>query len=172
MPARPRPHQSCHCSKQPDFFYNFQWQITTVQGLNHNFVPAVNYAADLSANKPLRREPLVAADSAFARVNKLAPEYEGAYLYRARVNKQLDNLDNKDALKGLMVPFYEQYVELVTVKKPDQAVNSKAGLIEAYNNLGSYAALTDVAKAKEYFNKTLVLDPTNAYASQSVKALK
>ena len=30
--------------------YNFQWQITTVQGLNHNFVPAVNYAADLIFN--------------------------------------------------------------------------------------------------------------------------
>lgn len=30
--------------------YNFQWQITTAQGLNHNYVPAVNYAADLIFN--------------------------------------------------------------------------------------------------------------------------
>ena len=130
-----------------------------------------NYASDLSANRPLRRELLVNADSAFARVNKLAPEYAGAYLDRARVNKQLDNLDNKDALKGLMVPFYEQYVQLVTVTKPEQAASSKAGLIEAYNNLGSYAALTDVAKAKEYFNKTLALDPANANATDNLKVL-
>lgn len=130
-----------------------------------------NYAADLSANRPLKRELLVNADSAFARVNKLAPEYEGAYLDRARVNKQLDNLDNKDALKGLPVPFYEQYVDLVTVKVPTKAATSKAGLIEAYNNLGSYAALTDVAKAKEYFNKTLTLDPANANATENLKVL-
>lgn len=130
-----------------------------------------NYAADLSANRPLRRELLVNSDSAFAKVNKLAPEYEGAYLYRARVNKQLDNLDNKDALKGLPVPFYEQYVQLVTVTKPDKQATSKAGLIEAYNNLGSYAALTDVAKAKEYFNKTLTLDPANANATENLKVL-
>lgn len=130
-----------------------------------------NYAADLSANRPLRRELLVNSDSAFAKVNKLAPEYEGAYLYRARVNKQLDNLDNKDALKGLPVPFYEQYVQLVTVTKPDKQATSKAGLVESYNNLGSYAALTDVAKAKEYFNKTLALDPANANATENLKVL-
>ncbi|MEX0596306.1 MAG: hypothetical protein WD512_07380, partial [Candidatus Paceibacterota bacterium] len=30
--------------------YNFQWQITTAQELNHDFIPAVNYAADLIFN--------------------------------------------------------------------------------------------------------------------------
>ena len=29
---------------------NFKWQITTAQGLNHNFIPAINYAADLIFN--------------------------------------------------------------------------------------------------------------------------
>jgi len=130
-----------------------------------------NYGADLTANRAPRRELLVAADSAFARVNKLAPDYEGAYLDRARVNKQLDNLDNKEALKGLPVPFYQQYVELVTVKKPEKAATAKAGLIESYNNLGAYAALTDVAKAKEYFGKTLALDAANATATENMKLL-
>ena len=44
-------------------------------------------------------------------------------------------------------------------------------VIEAYNNIGASYANTDKAKAIEYFNKTLVLDPTNAYATQSVKSL-
>jgi hypothetical protein len=26
---------------------NFQWELATVPGLDHNYVPAVNYAADL-----------------------------------------------------------------------------------------------------------------------------
>ena len=30
--------------------YTFQWQITTAEGLNHSFGPAVNYAADLIFN--------------------------------------------------------------------------------------------------------------------------
>ncbi|MNL85292.1 hypothetical protein D3C87_2135590 [compost metagenome] len=45
-------------------------------------------------------------------------------------------------------------------------------VVESYNSIGAAYANTDKAKAIEYFNKSLVLDPTNAYATQSVKALK
>lgn len=129
-----------------------------------------NYALADQANQNPDRAILVKADSAFSKVNKMAPDYVQAYLDRARVNKQIDNKDNKDALKGLPVPFYEKYVETVNAK-PETVAAAKAGLIEAYNNLGSYAALTDVAKAKDYFNKTLALDPTNANAKQNLDLL-
>jgi len=130
-----------------------------------------NYGYANQANKNPDRAILVVADSAFAKVNALAPEYEGAYLDRARVNKQLDNKDNPDALKGLPVPFYEKYVQLVTVTKPEKAATSTSGLVEAYTNLGSYAALTDREKAKEYFNKALALQPTNQNAIDNLKLL-
>lgn len=114
------------------------------------------------------KEMLVEADSAFAKVTVLAPDYETAYLYRARVNKNIDDQENP---KGIAIPFYEQYIELVTVTKPEKAANNKAGLIESYNNLGAYAATVDAEKAKEYFNKTLEIDPQNALAIENLKYL-
>lgn len=130
------------------------------------------YGAALSANKNPDRAMLVEADSAFAKVARLAPEYEATYLFRARINNQLDRKDNPaDALKGLAVPFYEKYVQLVTVDKPEKAANNARNLVEAYNNLGSFAAATDKEKAKEYFNKTLALDPANSNATENLKYL-
>lgn len=111
---------------------------------------------------------LVKADSAFSKLTQLAPDYEVAYLYRARVNKNLDDAENT---KKLAVPFYEKYVELVTVTKPEKAAASKGQLVEAYNYLGAIAASTDKEKAKEYFNKTLALDPQNALAIDNLKYL-
>lgn len=115
------------------------------------------------------RELLVQADTAYGTLAKLAPEFEAAYLSRARVNKLIDSKDNAAALKGLPVPYYEKYVQLVTVTKPEKAANAKRGLVEAYNNLGAYALLTDVAKAKEYFNKVLAIDPNDATAKQNLQ---
>lgn len=112
---------------------------------------------------------LLKADTAFAKLAQLAPEFETAYLSRARVNKLLDNKLNGERLQGLPVPFYEEYVKLVTVTKPEKAEKAKRGLIEAYNNLGAYALLNDVAKAREFFNKTLALDPNNPTAHQNIK---
>jgi Tfp pilus assembly protein PilF len=142
--------------------------------MNYYYLGRSNYFAyvyAVQANKNPDRSMLVEADSAFAKVNALAPEYEGAYLDRARVNKQLDIKDNGEALKGYPVPFYEKYVELVTVTKPEKAATSANGLVESYNNLGSYAAATNKEKAKEYFNKTLAIQPTNALAIDNLKYL-
>lgn len=128
------------------------------------------YGEDLKANRPPKRELLVTADSTFVKVSRLAPDYESTYLFRGRVNNQIDYFDNKSALKGLAIPYYQKYVELITAK-PDKAAASSKALIESYNNLGSLTALTDVVKAKEYFSKTLALDPTNAIAQQNMKIL-
>ncbi len=126
------------------------------------------YAFDDRDGKNPSKDYLVKADSAFAKVNQLAPEYETTYLYRARVNKLLDNTENPT---GLAVPFYEKYIELVTVTKPEKAATAKSGLIESYNNLGAYASNTDKAKALEYFTKTLAVDPNNALANDNIKLL-
>jgi hypothetical protein len=56
----------------------------------------------------------------------------------------------------------EELAKPATVKK----------VVESYNAIGAAYANTDKAKALEFFNKSLVLDPANTYAAQSVKALK
>jgi cytochrome c-type biogenesis protein CcmH/NrfG len=38
--------------------------------------------------------------------------------------------------------------------------------------MAAFNANSDKAKAKELFNKTLALDPTNSYATESLKLLK
>jgi hypothetical protein len=48
----------------------------------------------------------------------------------------------------------------------------KTKFIESYNAIAAAYANTDKTKAKEYFAKTLTLDPANEYALQSLKALK
>lgn len=40
-----------------------------------------------------------------------------------------------------------------------------------YNYLGFYYSGVDKEKAKEYFNKTLSIDPSNAYAADNLKLL-
>lgn len=131
-----------------------------------------HYANEYKANKNPSKDILLEADTAFAKVNILAPSHdiEQAYLYRARIGKLLDNSEGP---AGLAVPHYLKFIDVVTVAKPEKVniATNKAGLIEAYNYFGSYYSSTDKEKAKEYLNKTLVLDPANAYATQSLKVL-
>ena len=136
---------------------------------NYFYLGTANYFAFAFADRDGKNPStnlLADADSAFSKVNVLAPDYETAYLYRARVNK---NIDDKDKPKGIAIPFYEKYIELVTVKNPEKAASAKSGLIEAYNNLGAYATDVDNAKAKMYFNNTLALDPENSLAKDNLK---
>ncbi|MDQ7947475.1 MAG: hypothetical protein REI78_07240 [Pedobacter sp.] len=125
-------------------------------------------------NELVKKDPnadkkiLVEADSAYARVLTLAPEYEVAYQYRARIARAMDQTPPT----GLAIPFYEKYIELVTAKQ--EKASSAAGirgLVEAYNWLGAFYAATDKDKAKDYFNKTLAIDPANAIASDNIKYL-
>jgi len=133
------------------------------------YLGASNYFAWAYANQggnTTSKDMLVKADTAFSKLTKLAPDYEVAYLYRARVNKNLDDAENTGKLA---VPYYEKYIELITSKGKEAA--SKTQLVEAYNYLGAIWAATDKEKAKEYFNKTLALDPANALATDNLKFL-
>ncbi len=131
---------------------------------------AYAYAAQAGTNPS--KNLLVEADSAFSKVNQLAPNHDidAAYLFRARINKMLDNAD---APTGLAVPHYLKYIETVTVTRPEKATTPAVikNLIDTYNYFGSYYSASDKEKAKEYLNKTLALDPQNAYATQSLKIL-
>lgn len=110
---------------------------------------------------------LAKADAAFDRILVASPTYDEAYLYKGRINNLLEKDD-------LIIKNYEEYVAKTTAKGAEELAKPATvkKIVEAYNSIGASYANTDKAKAIEYFNKTLVLDPANAYASQSVKALK
>lgn len=107
------------------------------------------------------------AEIAFDRVLEASPTYDEAYLYKGRINNLLEKDD-------LIIKNYEEYVTRTTAKGAEELAKPATvkKIVEAYNSIGASYANTDKAKAIEYFNKTLVLDPANAYAAQSVKALK
>jgi len=126
-----------------------------------------DYAAKLTAKQNPSKDILVKADSSIAKVTQLAPETYDAYLTRARINSLLD--DEKEP-KGLMLPFYEEYIKKIT-EKPELATANAKKLSEAYDTIGGYYYYKDKEKAKEYFNKSVAVYPTGTFAAAKLKEL-
>lgn len=107
------------------------------------------------------------ADTAFGNVITASPSYQDAYLYRGRTNSLMSNDE-------MTIKYYEEYVAKITEKGPEELAKptTTKKIIESYNTIAASYANNDVVKAIEYFNKTLTLDPTNAYATQSISKLK
>jgi hypothetical protein len=127
---------------------------------------SIYYANSKKDQKP---DPIALqkADLAFGNVITASPTYLDAYLYRARTNSLMGNDE-------MTIKYYEEYVAKITEKGAEEmakpAVVKK--VIESYNTIAASYANTNKAKATEYFNKTLALDPTNNYATESLKLLK
>ncbi len=136
-------------------------------GQNIFYLGIASYVAANGKDRAL----LVQADSAFSKLTVLSPETEAALLYRARINKYIDAIDNPETQKGLAIPFYQKFIDLVTVTKPEKAAANAKNLVETYNYLGFFVSGTDKEKAKEYFGKTLAIDPANTYAADNLKQL-
>ena len=105
------------------------------------------------------------ADVAFGNVITASPTTQDAYLFRARTNNLMENDE-------MMANYYQQYIDTVTAKGEAEITKNKNKFIESYNNMASHFANSDKAKAKELLNKTLALDPANAYALEAIKLLK
>lgn len=108
---------------------------------------------------------LAKADVAFGKVIEASPTTQDAYIYRARTNRLLENDE-------MMAKYYLEYIDVVTKKGPEEVEKNKTRFVEAYNLVAGTYAYTDKPLAIEYFNKTLLIDPTNAYALESIKTLK
>ena len=108
---------------------------------------------------------LIKADIAMDTVIAATPNYQEAYLYKARINNSLEKDD-------VMAATYQRYLDVLTAKGPEELAKNKAKVMEAYNNMASFYANSDVPKAKELLNKTLELDPANTYALDALKILK
>ncbi|MGY3215112.1 tetratricopeptide repeat protein [Mucilaginibacter sp. HD30] len=114
---------------------------------------------------------LVRADSAFAYINKRAASPVAyATLMRARIADLKDA--DRNNIKGIAKPYYEQVVEISGVKDPATlSAIDKTGLLEAYDYLGVYYGYKekDDIKATEYFNKAKTLRPDDAQADAYFK---
>jgi cytochrome c-type biogenesis protein CcmH/NrfG len=112
-------------------------------------------------------EELQKADAAFGNVITASPTTQDAYIFRARANNLLE-------IDEMIIKYYQQYIDVVTEKGAEELAKPavKTKFIESYNAIAAAYANTDKEKAKEYFNKTLTLDPANEYALQSLKLLK
>lgn len=115
--------------------------------------------------KTIDMPSLVKADKAMDNVIVGNPDYQEAYLYKARINNTMDKDD-------LMAANYQKYIDMISAKGADEITKNKTKLAESYNSIAAFYANTNKAKAIETFNKTLAIDPTNAYALDSVKKLK
>lgn len=108
---------------------------------------------------------LAKADVAMDNVITATPTYQEAYLYKARINSSMEKND-------IMAATYQKYIDIVIPKGDEEINKNKSKITEAYNSIAAFYANTDVVKAKEYFEKTLALDPANTYATDSIKLLR
>lgn len=113
-------------------------------------------------------ENLKKGDLALAKVIELSPEAQDAFLYKGKINRYMQT----DESVKPMAEAYDKYIEIVTAKGDAEITKQKKNLQEAYANAGAYYAVTDKAKAIEYFNKALAIDPNDEYAKSQLKALK
>lgn len=111
------------------------------------------------------KEALAKADTAYGNVITASPNTYDVYLYRARVNRLMENDE-------MMAQHYEDFIRIVTGKSEQEIAKNKSNFIEAYNSIAAHFAYSDRPKAIEYLNKTLSLDPQNEYATESLKKLK
>src|SRR5690606_20899950 len=129
-----------------------------------------DYALNMNNEIKPDLEILRKADAAFAKVSELAPTTDAAYLYRAKANRLLDDAESP---KGLFVPHYEKFIEVVTAKGPEAIAQNKVNLVEAYSVNGAFYSMNgDYDRAREDFRKALELDPSNEYAKSALENLK
>jgi tetratricopeptide (TPR) repeat protein len=131
--------------------------------LNDYLHEGVSYYFAFDSNKP-DTTLLSKADSAFSYIqHKTTTPIPTVVLYRAYVNDAKDA--DRNNIKGLAKPYYEQYIALITAKPTPTAEENKS-LANAYVYLGTYYEYKekDQAKAAENFTKAKEADPTNKQA--------
>ena len=113
----------------------------------------------------VKKSALAKADSLFTKVVTLDPTNYRGYIWRARTNFSLD----PETLQGLAKPFYEQTIPIVEAKA-DPRYNPV--ILECCRYLGYYYYLKkDFTQSKMYWNKILVLDPSNDMAIKAIDGI-
>ena len=149
-----------------DYYYEGLANFQTAQGIvvpksgDPNFADSSKIATD-------KRNLYLKADSIFATVTQKLPDWPYGYYWRAStLHNAYDRQENVD--KGISQPYYLKLTELAE-KDPDPS-KYKSYLRLAYGYLAFHAqsTLKDEAKAKEYWEKLLKVDPDNAAAKEAL----
>jgi tetratricopeptide (TPR) repeat protein len=107
----------------------------------------------------------VEADSALSKLIRMSPDFEPAYLWKARVYSNLD----PDSKEGLAKPYYEKLIEKASI----DSVKYSKDLIEAYNYLGYYYLVNKkYCDSLDFWQKLLTIEPANENAVSAIKDLK
>jgi len=123
------------------------------------------FGNNIKDSADVKKSTLLKADSIFTKVITLDPTNYRGYIWRARTNFALD----PETLQGLAKPFYEQTMPIV-VAKADPRYNPV--ILECCRYLGYYYYLKkDFAESKLYWNKILVIDPTNDMAIKAIEGI-
>ncbi len=106
------------------------------------------------------------ADSAFARILLMTPEFTTAHLMRARIGSALDTTETK---LYLAMEHYENFIRYASLDKE----KNKKNLIEAHNYMAWYYIQHDeLGEGEEQYEMILALDSTNETALENLKILK
>jgi len=137
------------------------------------YIAGTNAQRDTTAvdGAALAKTYLAQADKAFATVSERIPDTYLGYFWRARTNAALD----PETTEGLAKPYYEKVIEILEAKG-----DLGSEIIEAYRYMSYYYYLAwdksksedDKAQIKNYSEKLLAVDPTNAVALQLLDAIK
>jgi len=145
-------------SRQAKLLDHFREGFSYYQGYKDQLIKA-------QTNKAIKPDStlLTKADSAFTYVERKLPAPNAQIIYFHANVKDFEEGGDRNNIKGLAKPLFEQYVQLVTAKG---AVDDKTkpNLAAAYVYLGNWAENRekDSAKALDLYTKAKELDPTNA----------
>jgi tetratricopeptide (TPR) repeat protein len=97
------------------------------------------------------------------------PNYTDGYHYKALSQAEIDD-DNTP--KWLAKETYEKMVQTYEAKPDAASANQKTHVARGYNYIGTYyGANNDLVKAKEFFQKTIGVDPSNKTATEALQQL-
>lgn len=113
----------------------------------------------------VKKAALIKADSVFAKVVTLDPASYLGYVWRARTDFALD----PESKQGLAKSYYDQTLAIVEAKA-DPRYNPV--ILECSRFLGYYYFLKkEYTQSKVYWNKILVIDPTNELATKAIEGI-
>ncbi len=117
----------------------------------------------------LNIENLKKADAAMSKVIELSDNSQDAFLFKARINQRIGTNESY----AEMAKAYDGYLAIVIGKGEAETSkeNIKKNMVEAYSNAGAFYALTDKAKAIDYFSKGLAINPNDEYLKAELKKL-
>lgn len=149
-----------------DYYYTGLSNFQMASSLNVPTAADSNYAD--SANIAMNKKALyLKADSIFATVTQKLPEWPYGYYWRAStLYNAYDRQENVD--KGISAPYYQKLTELAELDPDPSKYKSYLKLAYSYLAFYTQTTLKDQAKAKEYWEKLLKVDPDNVAAKEAL----